>query len=140
MPSQRSAQLAARLRWKPAATTVAALALWSLLVLANRGTTYHFAPLIVAAGGPVAARLDTDVRLPWREVLGLGAASVAAAVLGLSVLWSLGALDGPAVVGGSAPAETSLAIAVGAAAGLVIGRFPGKAQRDAAPSVHDQKS
>ena len=117
------------------ASTGAALALWLVIGIVNRGTTYHFAPLIVAASGPVVARLDTEARLPWREVLGLGTGSLVAAAVGLAVLWPIGALDGPAVLGASAPAETLLAITVGAAAGLVIGRFPSKAQRDTARSV-----
>lgn len=137
MASPSPARLAARFHWKPAAVTSAALGVWLLLGLANRGTTYHLAPLIVAAAGPVTARLDSETRLAWPEILVLGACSVSTAALGLTVLWELGTLDGPAVVGGSAPAETGLAIAVGAVAGLVVGRFPGKAQRSAAPSARD---
>jgi hypothetical protein len=135
--SPRSAELAARFSWKPAVVTWAALGVWLLLGLANAGTTYHFAPLIVAAAGPVTARLDRETRLAWPEILVLGTCSVSTAALGLTVLWALGALDGPAVVGGSAPAETVIAIAAGAMAGLVTGRFPGKAQRGAASSAHD---
>ena len=139
MASPGSVELAARFHWKPAAVTSAALGVWLLLGLANRGTTYHFAPLIVAAAGPVSGRLESERRLGWPETLVWGACSVSTAALGLTVLWALGALDGPAVVGGSAPAETGLAIAVGAVAGLVVGRFPGKDHPHAAPSVHDQQ-
>ncbi|MGH8986801.1 MAG: hypothetical protein ACRDY6_23465 [Acidimicrobiia bacterium] len=139
MASPRSAELAARVHWKPAVVTWAALGVWLLLGLANTGTTYHFAPLIVAAAGPVTARLDSETRLAWPEILVLGACSVSTAALGLIVLWAFGALDGPAVVGGSAPAETAVAIAVGAVAGLVVGRFPGKAHRHAVPSVRDRQ-
>jgi len=117
------------------------LALWLLLAFANRGTTYHFAPLIVAAAGPVTARLDAAAPLPWRQVGVLAAASLAAATLGVALLWPLGTLDGPALVGGSASAETALAIAAGATAGLLIGRFPGRVRRRATsapdPPRHD---
>lgn len=126
---------AVRSWWRPAVTISGALALWLLLAFANRGTTYHFAPLIVAAAGPVTARFDATSPLPWRQVVALAAGSLAAATLGIAVLWPLGALAGPALVGGGAPAETALAAAVGAATGLFIGRFPGRVHRRTASSV-----
>jgi hypothetical protein len=112
---------------KAGAIAVGALGVWIVLALANRGTTYHLAPLIVAAAAPVAARLELEARLPVRDLLVLTTVGVGAALVGVVVLWPFGALDGPAVVGGSAPAETALAIALGAVAGLVTGRVPGKA-------------
>jgi hypothetical protein len=118
-----------RARWTPAATIGGSLALWLLLAFANRGTTYHFAPLIVAAAGPVTARLDASAPLPWRQIAALAAGSLTAAALGVALMWPLGALDGPALVGGSAPAETVLAVAVGGAVGLLVGRFPGRIDR-----------
>jgi len=135
--SPGSAAPIARAHWKALAVAVGALMVWLLLGLANRGTTYHFAPLIVAAAGPVAARLDRETRLVRPEILVLAAGSVASAAVGLFVLWAAGALDGPVVVGGSAPAETGLAIVVGTVVGLVVGRFPGKASRAAVPPARD---
>ncbi|MGH9014932.1 MAG: hypothetical protein ACRDZ1_13490 [Acidimicrobiia bacterium] len=138
MASRDLSWAAVRSWGQPAVTIGGALALWLLLAFANRGTTYHFAPLIVAAAGPVTARLDAAASLPWGPVVALAAASVAAATLGVALLWPFGGLDGPALVGG-APAETALAVAVGSAAGLLIARFPGRGRRRATPAPHPHR-
>ncbi len=135
MATADAASALSRARCKAGATTAIVLGAWLLLALVNRGTTYHFAPLIVAAAAPVVLRLEVEARLSGRMLVAASGLSMAAAVVGMMLLWLLGALAGPVVVGGSAPAETGLAIALGAASGLVIGAFPGKADRRAPPPV-----
>jgi hypothetical protein len=83
--------------WPPVLAIGGTLALWLLLAFANRGTTYHFAPLIVAAAGPVTARLHAATALPWRHVVALAAGSLTAATLGTALVWPLGANGGTQV-------------------------------------------
>lgn len=93
---------------------------WLALALTNPGTTYHLAPLLTALAWPLA--VARSPRRSPRVSPGLlavaGSAALAAAVLGVLVL--AGALDGPALIGSSARAESLVMISVGTTIGLVL--------------------
>ncbi|MEO5779294.1 MULTISPECIES: hypothetical protein [Arthrobacter] len=114
------------------ASVSAALAvLWLVLALLNPETTYHLAPVLVAAGWPVVYRLRAGGRRPvmLRTLAVAGGAGTALLVTG--VLGALGALRGPTLTGtGNALAETIIAIAAGVVAGMIaVGVVPQRRAR-----------
>ena len=88
---------------------------WSGLAWHSPTTTYHLAPILVAASLPIASRLRAPGplarRTAWRNASGGAAIGIVAAV-GLDAIdW----LRGPTVIDhGSALAESALAAIVGA--------------------------
>ncbi len=107
--------------WTGAATSAVLGVVWLVLAVLNPETTYHLAPLLVAAAWPVVFRLRAGPRpgMPGRVVAVAGGTAIAAVVA--AVLSVLDALRGPTLTGtGDALTETAIAVAVGAVAGLVV--------------------
>ncbi len=116
------------------ASVSAALAvLWLVLALLNPETTYHLAPLLVAAGWPVVYRLRAGSRRPamLRILAVAGGTGIALVVTG--ALAALDALRGPTLTGsGNALTETFIAVAAGAVAGMAaVGILPQRRSRKA---------
>lgn len=91
---------------------LAAAGFWWALATWREGTTFHLAPVVVTAAWAVADRLQRQERLTHNNAATRLAAGTAATLAVTVVLWTTGRLDGPALVGGSALAETLLATAV----------------------------
>jgi hypothetical protein len=90
----------------------AAAALWWALATWREGTTYHLAPVVVTAAWAVVDRLQRQQRLTHIQAIMRLAAGTIATLAVTVVLETTGRLDGPALVGGTALAETLLVTAV----------------------------
>lgn len=117
-----AARTAAGHRWAAAALITVAFAVgWVLLAVAHPGTTYHVAPLIVAAACPVVARWQAGTALSVRG--GLWATGFGGAVAGTAtaLLAAAGELRGPTVTGSAGTlTETVVSLLIGVAAGAAI--------------------
>lgn len=102
-------------------TAVVALA-WVLLALWRPGTTWHLAPVLLAAAGPWVA--GQDLRTGDRgAAVALGWAGAAGFVVSALVTWGLAAADllrGPTVLGFATPVGEALASGAAAAALTVL--------------------
>jgi hypothetical protein len=100
------------------AGTLLVAALWAVLAAWRPGTTYHFAPALVAWAYPYL-RLS---RAPTRLRQALGAVGVGAAVAAVTAftLHTVGWLTGPVLFGGSALGESLLVVGLAALAALVV--------------------
>ncbi|MGH3951381.1 MAG: hypothetical protein ACRDSE_20065 [Pseudonocardiaceae bacterium] len=99
-------------------------AVWLTLAVTSPSTTYHFAPMIMAAAVPVARRSRTGGRLAWRELAVAAAAGVVASLSVTILLVSLDALSGPTFFGTpGAVRETLVMTGLGALIGLLIGSW-----------------
>ncbi len=78
----------------PPALSVTAAAVWGALALSNPTLTYHFAPLVVAAGWPVAERTARG-RVEARRTRTPVAGSLLLTVLVSLALWLGDAMRGP---------------------------------------------
>jgi hypothetical protein len=88
-------------------------AAWAVLAMRSPTVTYHLAPFLVAAAGPVATRVSAGTRLAsraaaWSTTVSLGVALVVTGWLAVA-----GALAGPALWGGSGAIETPIFAVVG---------------------------
>ena len=98
----------------PVLVSVTFSVLWLGLALRAPTTTYHLVPAVVAASWPLTARrLRGQLSLPAASRAAIGGLVVAAATT--IELAGLDALRGPALVGGSATAESALVAVAGAA-------------------------
>jgi len=99
---------------------VAAAVVWLLLALDRPTSTFHFAPLIVAAAWPVVTRIDTETRLSTRDAaLRAGAGLVLGVAVGI-VLAATDSLDGPSLWDDdSAELETFIFTVAGAGFGAL---------------------
>lgn len=109
-------------RWATAPLVSVVLAMgWVLLAAAHPGTTYHFAPLVVAAACPVVTRWQAGSALSVRVgclVAGFGGAAAGTAT---AVLAAAGDLNGPTLTGSAhAVTETVVSLLIGVAAGAAI--------------------
>ncbi len=78
-----------------AVAVVAVVAVWLVLVHLRPGATFHFAPMLAAAAGPVAARLQAHRPLPTRRAALITAAGAGVVLtVGVSLMLS-GNLSGP---------------------------------------------
>ncbi len=104
--------LSAGLIW----TIVVAVA-WSVLVAWRPTTTWHLAPLILAAAWPWVVGQDTSSRDPSarRRILLAGSGGLGAALALTWLLASSGRLDGPTWTGSGDPVVEALLLAVGGA-------------------------
>jgi hypothetical protein len=96
-------------------------ALWLALGLVSNGTTYHLAPLLVAAIPATLAALDGPGLVPGRLIglVGLGAVGALAAT---ALLSATGNLDGPSLLPfGGAAVESVVFAGLGALTALVVG-------------------
>lgn len=97
--------------------TVAATAAWALLASRAPDTTYHLAPLLAVVAWPALVR-RSHTRLDRPVAASIVATSVLVVATVAAALAASGHLQGPTLASvGTAPAETSLAIAVGAVYG-----------------------
>jgi len=104
--------------------TLGVAAVWSLLVAWHPTTTWHLAPLLMAAAWPWVVGQDFSARDPTarRGVLIAGAGGLAAATALTATLASAGRLDGPTWTGAGAPTvEAFLLAGVGALAATLWG-------------------
>lgn len=114
--------------WRPVIAALGFALLWLLLATRTPTTTYHLAPLVVAAAGPVTRRLLTGTPLSRRAAATLGAVSLLIAAAATAVAQWRGLFAGPDVTGGDgALAETVVVVAVGAGLGWWLARRGGRA-------------
>ncbi|TNC28041.1 glutaredoxin domain-containing protein [Amycolatopsis alkalitolerans] len=113
--------------WSGLPVTVAATVAWIMLAASNPTTTYHFAPLVVAAAWPAGRRLRAARALPRAAALAATVGGVLMAVAATVVLRARGALAGPALFGLSTVSEALASAVVGGLIGAalaLIGRRP----------------
>ncbi len=101
------------LRW-----TLVVAVVWSLLVAWRPTTTWHLAPLILAAVWPWVVGQDTSPDDPWarRRILLAGGGGLGAALGLTAVLSAAGRLDGPTWTGSGTPVVEALLLSAGGAA------------------------
>lgn len=115
--------------WQPVAAAVGFTVLWVLLAARSPTTTYHLAPLLVAAAMPVARRWITGAPVRPRSAAALAAAGLALALATVAGLAWQGMLAGPDVTGGDgAAAETVLLAVSGAVLGWWVARRQGRGE------------
>jgi len=114
-----TADLRRRLLW-PAGLAL----LWVVLAIIWPATTYHLAPLLIAAVPLVLVAFDQPESIGLRSAIMLTLFGVALAVGAAILLEVLGKLQGPAFDPFSSPFTEALAAAVaGAVIGLVVAFF-----------------
>lgn len=104
--------------------TMVAAVVWSALVIWRPTTTWHLAPLIVAAAWPWVATQDSPSRAASarRHVLRAGGGGLGSALVLTLILSSAGRLDGPTWTGRGTPVVEALLLAVaGAAIATTVG-------------------
>lgn len=100
-------------------TTALAAGAWLALIAWRPTTTWHLAPALVAgAGAWVAAQYRTAAQTRW-WIVAVAAFGLLAALGELAVFHATGRLEGPALLGLSGVAESSLTATVGAASGVI---------------------
>lgn len=105
----------------------AAVAVWAMLAMNVADTTYHFAPMIVAAAWPMARRLRARRRLSVLAIVVTAGGGTVLALITTAALAVAGALTGPTFFGTEgAVGETLIMVGVGSALGLVAGLFPAR--------------
>ncbi len=108
--------------------------LWIGVAVLRPGTTFHLAPLLVAAAPPLLLTLNERITVDARTVTVVGASSAAMAIGTALVVAGVGAMEGPAYGPFPTPMIEALVLtAVGAVVGIGIGRF--RSRRSAAGSV-----
>ncbi len=116
-------------RWAPVAAALAIATVWLLLAARTPTTTYHLAPLTMAAAAPVVRRWLDGVPLSSRVGAVFALIGLALAVATTTVLAALGMLAGPDVTGRHAPVvESVLAAVIGAVTGWWLARRHGRTQ------------
>lgn len=88
-------------------------AAWAGLALRSPTTTFHLAPLVVAAAPSITARMRHAVPLGPEGAMRVIAAGLVVATATALLLATFHALSGPAVWGGSGAMETAAAVALG---------------------------
>jgi hypothetical protein len=92
--------------------------LWLVLAARSPTTTYHLAPVFMAAAAPVARRLHTGTPVSSRTALALATGGLALTLATIGMIGWLWGLAGPDLAGGAAPlAESVLFAVLGAAIG-----------------------
>jgi glutaredoxin len=119
----QAADRAGRGRWWSGALLALLVAVvWFGLATTHPATTYHVAPLLVAAAWPLGRRWRAGSALPLTGALVPVAGGALVALATTLVLTVRHALVGPTLLGpGSALAETLIATVVGAGLGLLAG-------------------
>jgi glutaredoxin-like protein len=107
--------------WSAALVSAVAATVWFLLATGHPTTTYHFAPLLVAAAWPITHRWRSREALAPFTVLATAAGGIGVASATTALLAARHALAGPTVTGSAnAVVETFSAIAAGAVVGGVM--------------------
>ncbi len=98
--------------------TLVVAVVWAVLAAWRPTTTWHFAPLILAAAWPWVVGQDTSSRDPStrRRIMLSGSSGLGAALALTAVLASAGRLDGPTWTGSGSPVVEALLLSVGGAA------------------------
>ena len=97
--------------------------LWALLAFLSPTTTYHLAPLLVAAAVPFAYRSAGGASR--RLVMALAAGGGVATLVLAGVLAAGGAMEGPSLLPtGGALLEAAVGVAAGAVLGLAATLLP----------------
>jgi len=98
--------------------TLVVAVVWSVLVAWRPTTTWHLAPLILAAAWPWVVGQDTSPRDPSarRRIMAAGSGGLGAALALTGVLSSAGRLDGPTWTGSGTTVVEALLLSVGGAA------------------------
>ena len=98
--------------------TLVVAVVWSVLVAWRPTTTWHLAPLILAAAWPWVVGQDTSSRDPSarRRIMLAGGGGLGAALALTGVLSSAGRLDGPTWTGSGTPVVEALLLSAGGAA------------------------
>lgn len=92
---------------------------WLALGLTHPHTTYHFAPLLIAAAGPTVLGWSRGGPLARSVAIHAATGSTAIALISALVLAAAHALRGPSLIGPAMAApETLIAVAAGALLGL----------------------
>lgn len=107
--------------------TAAVALTWLALALWRPSTTWHLAPLLLAAAWPWVVGQDQSPgdRSGRRRVLAAGVAGLTAAVLGTAALATSGLLRGPTWTGSGSPVVEALVLAV---AGSLVATLAGLAR------------
>lgn len=104
--------------------SVALAALWVVVALIRPTSTFHLAPLLIAAAPPVLLTLDGDSRADWTTVFHVALGGMAFALTATFVVSVLGAMQGPPFEGFSGPLVEAVALtAIGAAVGVGFARW-----------------
>lgn len=107
--------------WSGALPALLVAAVWVGLAVTHPTTTYHLAPLLVAAAWPLGRRWRAGAALPITGALAAAAGSVVVALATTLVLGAWHSLAGPTLFGpGNAVTETLIAIVVGAGLGGLL--------------------
>ena len=104
--------------------TIVVAVVWSVLVAWRPTTTWHLAPLILAAAWPWVVGQDTSSRdvSARRRILLAGVGGVGAALALTGILHATGRLDGPTWTGSGTPVTEALLLSVtGAALATTMG-------------------
>jgi uncharacterized protein (DUF427 family) len=98
--------------------TIVVAVVWSVLAAWRPTTTWHLAPLTLAAAWPWVVGQDTSSRDPStrRRIMLAGGGGLGAALALTGVLSSAGRLDGPTWTGSGNPVVEALLLSVGGAA------------------------
>ena len=98
--------------------TLVVAVVWSLLVAWRPTTTWHLAPLILAAAWPWVVGQDTSTGDPSarRRILSAGGTGLGAALALTGLLSAAGRLDGPTWTGSGTPVVEALLVSAGGAA------------------------
>ena len=92
--------------------------LWVIVASIRPTSTFHLAPMLIAAAPPVLSTLDGGNRTGWTAVRVHSIAGVALALAAAVVVSMLGNMRGPAFEGFSGPLDEALVFAV---VGVVLG-------------------
>ena len=97
--------------------TLVVAVVWSVLVAWRLATTWHLAPLILAAAWPWVVGQDTSPGDSWarRRIALAGSSGLGTGVVLTGVLSAVGRLDGPTWTGSGTPQVEALLLAVGGA-------------------------
>jgi glutaredoxin len=107
--------------WGGAVLSVAAALVWFLLATTHPGTTYHVAPVLVAAAWPITRRWHTRAALSGRAAAATALGGAAVGLAATALLAVRHAMSGPTLTGsGTALTETLVAVAVGTVVGGVL--------------------
>lgn len=94
-------------------------ALWVIVALIRPTSTFHLAPLLVAGAPVVLLGLDDSSRPDHTVVIGLGAVSLALAILAAIAVDAFGAMQGPAFEGFPTPLVEAVVFIVAGSLGSV---------------------
>jgi len=106
------------------AISIGLAVLWVVVALLRDGTTFHLAPMLVAAVLPIVVASDNEEGVETSRLALAALAGLAIALLGTLFLAVAGEMTGPSLLpSGGAVAESVIFAIVGAIGGFAIGRL-----------------